>query len=541
MRRALLLLAGLLAAAPAAAAIPRWAVFTSAFGNPGDLKNAVCTKVILGRTGILFDVYNSQVRTWGSAGVADSAWFAARYAGVLVLSIDGGAGGVPMTSQGWSTQFQDAAAATGIVKGPMGGRWPIPVVCLAPVGITPSLSYNDTTDGNRWVCGITHTGPAGTFFKPASGTWRYRSLLRWRPGRTDTLYSDPVSYGVRPSVWAGPGSVAALAWADTTVTGQSAGDTACVVWWYRPILTKPGIYYVLDASSFSGNQAGLLALQLLCKASDVHAPHRIEIPLMEHDVEPGALTSFGQSTLQTLKDTLRVRGLGTTYATPAGPSEFGSFYTAASLATVRAAIMSNLARWCGFSYLTGFNAKFYASSDTANFRQAYNQLSRTATRTDSLNFTSATRARRQVTDSGISGAWLNKTFKDAGVDVIETLEYVPNASGVTNVGDDFHMSTVNILGDAAHRTMIVQGTYGFLHDSTFTVQRGSAAPYEYIGRNWIQTISIAAMKQKSIYWHTNTVTRRDPHFSWLLSVAANHFEFFNEVVAPDNGFKNSRF
>jgi hypothetical protein len=543
MRRALLLLLAGLALASPAAAQKKIAVFESSVGGVTS-QNYAATYRTLDRGGWAYTVFNAEIRTWGQAGVDDSVWFRQQgYEAVLIPWMDGQASGAPVAGTGWSSQFKNAAGTTGVRNSPLSGRWGILVVSQAPSRNMPSTASYDDLAGDYYVNGILNASPGGTFGVPAGGTWRCRYLCRLRGDAIDTLYTQaPQINGCRPSSWAGNGTVACIAWVESTYTG-TCGDTAAAAWRYRPVAGGPGIYHMLFNSSFGNNVGTLMALQYIATLTSIRPALKPRIPLVEHDARPGLLNTVGDDNLQRLHDTLRVNNLRRWVATPTNNSETG-LYRPAGLALLRREMAQGILRWFPFSYQWAWN--FYSASDTVGARQSWNGILATATSADSFAFPrSAYDPRRIVTPSGDAGVRIGKVFADAGVKVIETTLLAPSAGGWAFLTgpSNYAGTTPYLLPDGSGRVLYAQQTIILAHDTSFTALRGGTAEYEYVGL-WMLNFYQVTQMYGGLYWHSggqNGPTRVDPYWCWLASVLARHFRFFDQVVEPDVGFVNQTF
>lgn len=543
MRRfAILTLACLLGASPALAE-KKIAVFTSIFGNSQNYATVFRT---LERGGWPYTVFQSEARSWGAGGVDDSLWFRQQsYEAVIVPWMDGQASGAPVASTGWSSQFKNAAGSAGVKNGPLSGRWGIPVFCFAPGRNMPSTASYDDLAGDYYVNGILNASPAGTFAVPGGGTWRLRYLCRLRGDAIDTLYVPAISInGCRPANWAGNGTVACIAWADSVYTG-TCGDTVAAGWRYRPAgPATPGIYHLLFFSTFGSNVSSLIALQYIATLTSIRPATKIKIPLMEHDARPGLANTIGDANLQRLHDTLRVNGLRRWIATPMRGAEYAALYRPATLTLLRTEMNQGILRWFPFSY--DWHWGFYAASDTVGARQSWNGMLATATSADSFAFPkSAYDPRRIVTPSGDAGVQLGKVFADAGVRVVETTLLSPSANGWAFLTGpaSFPRTTEQLVPDGSRRVLYVQQTVVLSHDTSFTKLRGGSPEYEYVGQ-WIGGLYQVSQMFGSLYWHSggqNGVTYMDPYWCWLASILARHFRFFDRVIEPDTDFTNQTF
>jgi hypothetical protein len=563
-RLALLLM---LLAAPAWAD-PKIAVFTQTLGDP-TADQIQATLATLDRGGWPYTLFNANARSWGVSGTADSTWFRQQgYEAVIVLYEDGQLSGTPVVSGPYGANFLDASGTARVSNSPLAGRWGIPCFVFTPKRIVPTASYDDTT-ANRYVAGIVHTAPGGSFGKPAQsvyGTWGYKLLLRRFQGRLDTLYADPQVFVCRPATWSGAGTTAALAYVtpETTMT-CSAGDTAMAAWRFRPRDDRPGTYYFTLRMGFGAGQnvSALMALQYIATLTSIRPVDIIRVPLMEHDAEPGSLTSFGKANLRRLHDTLAVYKMGRVIATPMTPTEYSTLYDAEALTIIRRAFTSGLCRWVPFAYTESGGVQwsfqyFMAPADTAGLRTRFNQVMKTTSNSDSGGFPrSRMDLSRIVTGSGLVGAWGAKVLADAGVRIVESTITAPigkNWDAVAPVDTAWALQAP-INASSSHlfalpganetRTIYVQNTYGFYHDTSYTrlkaVVGTSTFDTDFLGGTWINSIGIGSTRWTSLYWHTGGgvgVTRQDPYYSWLMSVAGRYFGFFDKVIAPDRYFVN---
>lgn len=553
MRRGFVIACAILlaAAAPALAAGPRkLAVVTTAQGNGSAFNEAIrATRNIENGSAIPNDEFNVEVRTWGQAGVDDSTWFRAHgYDAVLIPYLDGGSGGNPVGNGPWNSQWKDAAGNANIRNSPLSGRWGIPVFVCATTGITVSNVFNASTDyidSTKYIAGIRYDVPAGTVPKPAvdsAGTWRFRSLCRLKGSQTDTIYSDPTAFGSRPNPWTGRGTVAALVWADSAL--RLDPDTSMSAWRWRPT-SGPGIYYFLDnISTFNGDCVGLLeAFQYMATMTAIPVVRKRAIPLIRHDVEPGALTAQSKSLLSQQEAVLTKYNVGTSVATPVGSTEFASYDTQ-SLAIVRPAILAGRSRPMPFSYQTvsgtSWNWQYYASTDTGGAAIRFNRMLATMASADSFGFGKFSVPR--LTGPGTkAGAYLAKVFKDAGVDLVETVDDVPSGAGwALQCSPSAHGDNqiFNIPGTGETRTIYVGSTRAFPHDVTFSALKGATADAEYVGSTWLDSFSAACQYPVGIYWHVNTTTNGgDPYYAFLLNVMLRQASFFDRVVEIDSNFR----
>lgn len=549
MIRALLLL--LLTAAPLHAEPRKVALFTQSNGNSATLAPTVklAYQALCERAGTPYQVFNASVRTWGESGVDDSTWFREQgFAAAIVMS-EGASpvSGPPVTSGPFATSFLNAAGTARVGNSPLSGRWGIPCFVTAEFGVIPSATFNDTSS-TSFVAGVTTT----QMFKPAvgeAGTWRYRLLYRTEDGRIDTLYGDPGGFNCRPATWAGAGTVRAVGWVDTAFggSGKCAGtDTTVAMWHYQPRGDRPGVYFSNFTTSFTtGSITGpLWFLQKIYELTDV--PRRkILTPLTEHDAYPTAgPNSVGDANIQALYDTLNAHGVRRTIATQLSANGYATLYTPNTITMLRREFARGN-RWIPFSNDAGWTLNFVSASDTANVRQAWNQLQRTATHADSFGFAiSAYDPRRIVSAAGLYGAWTGKVLADGGVEIVESTISTPQAGGwyLLTGGNGYGQAVPHAVpGVGETRYLHAIGTFGFGHDSTFSRVRGNIAPYEYVGRSWINALGIGATRATSLYWHsggTLGVGSHDPYFRWLMSVALRHYRFFDRVIGVDSEFTN---
>lgn len=529
----------------------RVAVFTECSftsSNSGQ-RSYAATMNVLQKLGLDYDVYSADARTWGVAGTADSTWFRQRYAAVVIPYLDGQASGTPVVSSGWSNSFQDGSANTGVAKGPLSGRWQIPVFVIGCVRLLPSTNYDDGA-GNFWVPGITHTGPAGSFAKPAQttyGTWGYRALCRLRGDAVDTLYCDPAIFCCRPASWSGNGSVAAIVWADTVWSGGcSTGDTTAAVWRYRPLNNGPGIYYsTIRSLPLVSNDGTLIALQYLFTVTSVRPPRKITIPLMEHaGYAGGGLNATAKTHVRAMHDTMAANGLKwSQQLSQLASGDYAGVHDADTRAELRRVLTFNGTTWSPGSNGGGQTFAYYQATDTVEVRKAFNADMNCATRPDSFGLpASRMQLNRVVTSSGLVGSWMSKVLADAGVKIVESTLATPDTAWSlmppSGSGPPVPVWVRAGANQSENRSIRVAGTFGIPDGASFSAARGvfGDTEHDYVTLRVMNTICRTSQTYESIYWHTNTnVTGTDGYMRWIMSVLGRQFRYYDRVIAPDDG------
>jgi hypothetical protein len=209
-------------------------------------------------------------------------------------------------------------------------------------------------------------------------------------------------------------------------------------------------------------------------------------------------------------------------------------------------------RWIPMSYATSpvnGTSGFYASTDTANFRQVFNELIRVAANKDTFGLDKIGYDKRMmVTAGGQVGVWLGKVFKDAGVEVAETGFNNENPNGwsfYTNA-KPFYLSEYKIPGAGDSRTIFTRLTLPLAHGTTFVpgTHAATLGDNEYIGSGWLVPLWRATGNVISLYWHTggvNGVAADDPYYQWLLGdVFVRHVRYFDRILEFDK-FTNPRY
>ena len=559
MRPFALAVALLLLASPAAAI--KVGVFTQNSGQYGGTNTGFTANQIqscletLGMAGQPYTPFNADARTWGETGKADSVWFREQgYTDLIVLAEDGQAQGIPVIGGPWGLNFRDNGSDFRVQDSPLSGLWGMRVYCFERASIKVTASYDQDLAGttDRFIAGITHTSPSGSFATPTDPD-SYRLLCRVRGSQTDTLYCDPTIMACRPGTWAGSGTVAALAWS-TDLGSCTAGDTMVAAWRFRPALPGggegPGITFFLFRLDYGNGQnlSTLWTLQHAYAASGERAPMVIPIDLNEHDVEAGDETNAtSRRHHAAFESTMVANNWTRRIATPMNPSEYTNFYNPATLSTIRRSFSSLGSTWAPFSYSSGadaWNFIFFNASDTAGVRSRFNQVARTTSHADSGAFPRVRyNVSSLVTGGGTVGAWQSRVLADAGVRRVETLlmadrgpfDYVaPVDTGWALIAQSNGYAPnalpFQVPGTSETRVLYVCPTYGFPHQSTFTTLRDVTEGFQYIGQQWVNTIGVASTRLVTVYWHRNTITNQDPYAAWLWGVAARKINCFDRVI-----------
>lgn len=544
MKKSLLFL--LLLPSLAFASPPKVAMFTNpSFPNFQWRQLGVAS--YLNRAGIGYDVYDPNVRTWGASGVADSTWFRQRYSAVIIPynEVGNAVGSV------WGSNFQDAAAATGVIKGPLGGRWTIPVF-VNHGSITVSASYNDTTDGDRYVAGITQA--TSSFAKPNEtngGTWRYRLLGKFYTEK-DTLYSDPNAFICKQGAWLGPGSTAALIFADTSnglgTCSPASRDTPTVMWRYRPKDNLPGIYHSLFLTNMSNNQASgvLPMLQYMMTVTDIKPVVKPRVPLHIHDFHPVTLNAANKAALKVVTDVLIADQIPLRLSEPAEPCGAFSYTDADLRGYVNNYLNTGFGRWnifpSGSCSGTNWHLAYFAGTDTGGVAIRWNRSIACGAAPDTFAFPMKYYDKFTVTASsggtaGVLGT--GKVMKDAGLMVFETLNQGSNSNWQFNAVSLARPLTLNPILLPDNRVVYVRFLIsGYPENNTFTGLVGTSSASEYLGSNaWAGVLYNPVLFNGGLYVHlSNVINSGDPYFAWFLDLTYRYYRSFNKVCELDKDF-----
>lgn len=536
MKRLLLTL--LLCLAPAWAQAAKVAViYESSSINTSTNSPFVVVPEMLRRNGVEFDAFNVGARTWNPTGTdADSTWFRKNYEAVIIPYLEGG-----VTLLGtWGTNFKSAGgSSSGINLSPTSGHWGIPVyVCLATNPSFMSGGFDETS--SNWVLGIRPGGGAITNLPATSsrGTWGNKLKVRVRGDATDTLYTTAARKVCLYATWPGNGTVAALAWYDSTDASCTATDTVAVMWRFRPSSSKPGITYSVAALNRFGSMDGLLwILQNLYASTAIGNRARpVKIVVEPHNSYAGTTdATVAKANVQAIHDTLNAYGITPTLAlAQLAAGSYASPHDADRRAELRR-VVARGATWQPGSNNSGFTFAFYSASDTANVRQAFNSVMRTATDADSFALPPGRMASRYVPAAGDAGAWTAKVLYEAGIKTV-----VSTATTATSTG--WQIVLGSSAADAPRRFTLpggehvnVVGTVGWTDGATFQAACSNcgAGTWDYVGAVVTSRIDNAAQTSKSLYWHMSTnTTGADPYWVFLASVIGRHFAYFNRVIQP---------
>lgn len=553
MKRLLLAVVAMLCFTREADPVLPWRIALFYDGVAGAVRDnyAEATMQLIRQTGTPYTRFNASARTWNpgnpSNAKADSAWFREQgYLAAICLAEYQFAIGGPATGAPYGTNFLNASGTARVGNSPLSGRWGIPCYVICPDGVLPWVAgaFDDTTANNH-VAGIRNSGPNGTTVRPTPfGRQTYRFLARMRGDGTilDTLFADGAAYGCIMSTWGGAGSVAALAWWDTTGAACPGSDTLAAAWRYRPRADRPGVTYLTFRASPNGqNVGGLIALQSIFKTTEIRPARKVKIAIYEHDAYPGYVTSFSKANFNAAYDTLAAYGIGRTIAITADPAGWGSASASPqSLDKLRQSFQSGLNRWQPFGY-TPYDFNYFAPTDTVGLRQRWNAIMRTCTAPDTFNLAPGTmRLDNLVTGAGIVSAWGTKVLADAGVKTVQTTIGDPSgASGWAALGPaGATFGTIVVPADG--RRLGVMFTRGTGEDTTmnrFVTVFGVNSIYD-VPSAWLQNgLQYAAGHEVTLYWHTNKVIRNDPFWAYMMSVMGRWFRMFDEVVVPDSQFE----
>jgi hypothetical protein len=558
--RALLLALLLVTAAPAspAGAMDRIALMVHGYSgggagaNPTDADYAQWFH-LLRQVGTPCDLYNVGNRTWGSAGKADSTWFRERYAAVVVLWFPRS----NSTAMAWFTNFADEAGAfNDWDHSPVNGKWSVPVYVYARNGVLP----NGVT-GNNLVTGTTVSSPAGSFAKPAvaeAGTWRYRNLSRLRGTAVpDTSWLDGFHFACKATSWGGLGSTVALVWADSAIATCAAGDTAVMVWRYRPLAGKPGVTWSMlqgvKGAGVGGNAQGqMVLLASMYRDTGIRPLRKIQVPLMEHHPGAGRADATGAALVDSVWTAYRSVGLPMWGALESTPCEWEAVSGVAALAPVRSLLRGRANRgefrWsphthdgdCPVGSGVNWQWDYYLATDSTGFRIRYNRQVETATAADSLALPRASYdPRRVVPPNDEVGVWLGNTLADAGVRIVETVA----PSGGSSTDRWYHALWQEpaprwLRGADETRLLWTQHSEQIPHGGTFTATKGTRADHEYIGSGLLPILEMGASGYSGVYWHTDGVTGQgttnDPWWAWVWrGPVAGWFATFAPFVEAD--------
>lgn len=494
------------------------------------------------------DWINVDKRTW-YADTSDAEWFEKRYKAILVLHPDCHSAFV--IAKAYGTNFQNSAGIARVAYSPLGGRYKIPVYVITD-RILPSTTYDDTTyaTANNYVAGITHTGPAGSFTKPAEasgGTWRYKQLTRWPDGSIDTLRIDPLHFACRPTTWQGAGNVAAIAWADTTNgLGSCAGsDTIMTAWRWQPRPDRPGIVYCLYRSNYSllNCSGALFILNLISKETSCDPGTIIKIPFMEHSPEPNSLTAGRISNFRLLYQSLQRNGIARTIGPRTSPTSTDiNKYNRETVSIINEyALKNKFCVWHQFTNEPSFlTSAIYTPADTTNFRKAWNQLAKTAV-SDTFGFLKSSYSNKAiVTGGGIVGVAIGRVFADDGVKILETTITTPQTNWTFQSSNGAKFGPIPyILPYNDNRILHVRFTSNIGEAATYSALSTPYAFEEYIGRSWILSLANAAVLRYSLYWHTNALCVDDPYASYLIGdIFGKHFRYYKYIIDVDRGFEH---
>lgn len=504
-------------------------VVGNSMGSPDEL---MCLEVALRRGGWVVDRFNASTRTWGGApDTSDGEWFAARYAAAIIINADLFNTSLVLNTIGYGSNFQNSASLARVAEGPLGGRWKIPVLVLAE-NIVPSTSFDDTTT-NRFVAGITHTGPAGSFAKPAvatAGTWRYRMLGRLNGSNLDTLYADPEFFACRPSSWTGAGQVAALLWSDSVFASCTGTDTVMVAWRWRPRSDRPGVVYCLLTEDYTQTacDGALWVLQYIAATTAAKPSVVTNIQITEHNSSPISLTATRVANYYAFRRKL----IGVNCKLELGPVCPGDI----SVYNRDIGIANNEALVAGSKWYAFGQFGFYNSSDTANARQLFNSNINCSTHPDSMMLRrDAYFSREAVSGGGIVGVMMGKVLKDAGVDAVVSTQ---GASDNTNWRFLYSQSSTplfpNTLPDGSGRIIYVRSTWPLGDNETWTGRLNGVGAYEYLGSTFVKGITAAAIKNSTLYYHTANNIGNDTYHQWLFGdVLVRQIRYFNLIMRLD--------
>lgn len=491
------------------------------------------------------DWINVDTRTW-FADTSDAEWFEKRYKAILVLHPD--CHNSFITAQAYGLNFRNSAGIARVAYSPLGGRYRIPVYVITD-RVTPSTAYNDTT-ANIYVAGITHTGPAGSFAKPSeanAGTWRYKTLTRWPDGKVDTLRIDPIHCACRPTSWQGAGSVAAIAWDDTTNgLGSCVGaDSIVTAWRWQPRPDRPGVTYCLfrNVYALENCNGALFMLNLIAKETSCKPERIIKIPIMEHSPEPASLTATRIENFKLLYQSLGRNEIARTIAPRTSPTtgDINKYNREIINIINEYALKNRFSVWHQFTNDPGFlNLNIFTPADTTAVRKGWIQLANTAV-SDTFGFLkSSYNNRAVVTSSGLVGVAMGRILADDGVKILETTVTIPQANWTFQGSSGSKYPVVPyILPYGDNRIIYVRNTSGVSENLTYTGLIAGFGQEEYIGRSWINKIGVSALNGNSIYWHTNAVCGDDPYAAYLIGdIFGKHFKYYKYIIDVDRYFEN---
>ena len=490
---------------------------------------------LLTRQGWNFDVFNVDNRTW-FADTSDAEYFEKRYKSVILVNFDGH--NACVLASGFNTNFRNSAGIAGTARGPLGGRWRIPVYVTA-TRVIPTASANDTNTTSNYAAGI---AAAGSFARPAAasaGTWRAKMLTRLAPSPDDTVYTEILQYACR-TAWAGAGEVAATAWVDTSnglgscVPGV---DSIMVAWRWKPRDDRPGVHYNLIRASrgqFMLTPAYFVLQYLAVEVGT--APPPIQVPLMEHSPEPSTLAAAHVTNFKAFYAALKRNALARVIFVRTSPTsaEIGR-YNSEVVATINDHLKDKFCVWSQFSNETGFMQNFYAYADTARVRQAWNVMKATAMNPDTFGFRAeAYNNKAIVTGGGVVGVLgTGKVFADAGVKIVESPVLVPDPLGWVFQTHLLGKTYPFTLPGGDNRILTIRGTNNPGEAATLDALCGGfpTGATECVANGFMKTFLSIPYSQNSVYWHTATMTGADPYAQWLYGdVMGRTFRQFKKVI-----------
>lgn len=493
----------------------------------------VVTYDFLRRNGVPFEVFNVGAGDWGDDVDADSVWFRKNFDAVIIPYLEAG---VSLLGT-WGSNFYGASATgTGINQSPLSGHWGIPVYVIYRPTSNGFMSGAFDETANAWVPGVRPGTNAAIPATSQRGTWGHKLKCKVRGDRVDTLYTQAFNKACLYATWPGNGTVAAIAYWDSTDASCTATDTVAVMWRFRPAVGKPGIVYSGMRLDRFGSCDGLMwALQNIYETTGIRS-QPVPVAVEPHNSYAGSTDRAAALThVRAIHDTLHTYGIVPTLALPqVNATNYGTPHDADTRAELRR-MVSRGSRWMPGSNNAGFGLGFYNASDTAQVRVAFNSVMNSAANADSFALPPGKMSNRYVPPSGVAGAWTAKVLADAGITtVVSTIATAPaNWTILTAATENQRPARHYVPGDASRRSLEVRGTLGWADGASLNDLAPGGAKSDYMGQNVTSLIGRAAQGYSTLYWHMSTnTTGADPYWIWFASVIGRHFAYFDKVIEP---------